>query len=382
MPDPVTVSLIPCAAYEPERLRACVARALDHLGGAKAFARPGRTVLLKPNLLSDRTPAQAVTTHPEFTRAVIRLLKPTGARIVVGDSSASVIKIENVWDKTGYRSLCREEDVELINFEKAGSRAFDVDGYRFSIATPVLDADAVISLPKVKTHVLTLLTAGVKNMYGTVPGVQKTLLHREYPRPKDFGALMARIYRACPPALTVADAVVGMDGDGPSGGRPIHLGFVAASTDDLALDLLLCRILKIPPHRVRYLDVLLGLRHAPRQPEIRVAGADPDDVTPPAFALPHAVPARLIPRPLVRLLAPLAWIRPFVTDACVRCGRCVETCPVQALSLPDGADRPSLDPARCIACCCCHEICPARAIEMRQSPLLRLIRGGRKGEVS
>ncbi|MBN1556873.1 MAG: DUF362 domain-containing protein [Lentisphaerae bacterium] len=375
MAEPVTVSLVPCGTYDPETLSRAVTRALAPLGGIEAFAGPGRTVLLKPNLLSDRPPAQAVTTHPELARALIRLLKPTGARIVVGDSPASVVKLESVWDKTGYRAVCREEDVELIGFEKAGSRTFDAEGCRFSLAAPVLDADTVINLPKVKTHVLTVLTAGVKNMYGAVPGVQKTILHSEYPRPDDYGRLMARIYRACPPQLTLADAVVGMHGDGPAGGRPIELGFLAASTDAAALDIALCRILNIPPRRVPYLKALAGLDGGAGLPEIAVTGADPDDFAPAAFTLPRTTPARYIPRPLVRLLAPLLRIRPAINDACIRCGRCVATCPVHALTLPGGADRPVLDPARCIACCCCHEICPAHAIDMRYGSLMRLIRG-------
>jgi len=363
------VALAKCSTYGPG-LRKSFEKLLGGLGGIGAFVQPGQKVLLKPNLLSDRLPAQAVTTHPEVVRALIRIVRDRGASPVVGDSPASAVKLERVWQQTGLANLCEREDVPLLNFESAGSVRFERSGYSFNVARPVVEADVVINIPKVKTHVLTTLTGAVKNMYGVLPGYQKAHFHKMLPTPSDIAGLMLEICSVVPPALSVADGIVGMQGDGPSNGTPIELGFIAASADPEALDLVLCKVLDVRPRAVPYLRNFLDSRHEP----IEVVGAALEDVTVKGFRTPGTLRARLIPGALVKLLGPLFWIRPAVSERCTACGRCVKACPVDALRLPDGADRPKLLPDSCIGCCCCHEICPAGAVSMVQSHLLRLIR--------
>jgi uncharacterized protein (DUF362 family)/Pyruvate/2-oxoacid:ferredoxin oxidoreductase delta subunit len=366
------VSLVRCASYRAG-VREAMERLLSELGGIGRFVQPGQSVLIKPNLLTERAPHEAVTTHPVVVRALIGLLKDAGAKPCVADSPASAVKLERVWEKTGFRALCDEEDVPLINLEKAGSRHFDVDGCSFCIARPVLEADVVVNVPKVKTHVLTTLTAAVKNMYGAVPGYHKTQLHKAHPRPGDFGRLMSAVYRHAPPHLSIADGIVGMEGDGPSGGEPKTLGFLAASADAVALDLTLCRILGIAPDAVPYLE---HLREEGVHDTIDVRGASLRDVAPRSFRTPNTLRVRLIPRPLVRLLAPHLWIRPVFGESCVSCGQCIEACPASALCLRKG-ERPELTAKACIGCCCCHEVCPAKAVTMNMSPLLSFVRRGR-----
>ena len=113
-----------------------------------------------------------------------------------------------------------------------------------------------------KSHSLTKLTAAVKNLYGAVPGYGKTTLHRIHPRPNDFGRLLQAIWRVLPPTVSIADAVVGMEGQGPANGRPVRLGFLAASSDPFALDIALCDILHIKPESVPYLRGMAA-KHAP-----------------------------------------------------------------------------------------------------------------------
>lgn len=353
-------------------------RVLAPLGGMSAFVRPGQSVLIKPNLLADREPHAAVTTHPEVIRAVIRAVRAAGGTPLVGDSPGSAVRLEQVWKTTGVAAVCSSEGVALLNFEKAGSRQFAADSVAFTVAQPVLAADVVINLPKVKTHILTTLTAAVKNVYGTVPGYQKTNLHKLCPTPRRFGHLLLAIYSAVKPALHIADGVWGMEGDGPSAGRPVQLGFLAASADGIAMDMVLCRVLKIKPNSVPYLrEILKKGRDANTYFAPPVAGEDPQRLAPPSFALPRAMLPRLIPGPLVRAIEGLFWIRPRFSAACVRCGQCVAACPAQALSLVPDQPKVVLVPHKCIGCCCCHEICPQRAVTMVQSWALRLARRGK-----
>ena len=371
------VALIRCATYDRPELPAILERLLAHLGGLGAFVKPGQSVLLKPNLLTERAPEAAVTTHPEVVRALLGLVRQCGGTPTVADSPASAVNLARVWEKTGMSAVCREENTPLISLEQAGSVPFLVDGHAFSVAKPVLEADVVIGVCKVKTHSLTTLTGAVKNVFGTVPGYQKVHLHKQHPTPAAFGRLLAAVYQAVRPALHIADGIVGMEGAGPSAGDPVALGLLAASADGVALDLALCRLLGIRPQAVPYLNALLPDEAARRRYHVmNLVGAAPHEVGRLRFRVPNTLPARLIPAPLVRLLAPLVWVRPAVSGRCVRCGQCLRACPVGALALPD--DGPArLTPAKCIGCCCCHEICPEKAIAMTQSPLLNLVRRGK-----
>jgi len=365
------VFTVHCSDYSA--VAGAVARLLDGLGGMADYVKPGQSVLIKPNLLTDARPEEAVTTHPEVVRAVIRAVKAVGAFPWVADSPANVADLAKVWAKTGMEALCREESVPLVNLEQAGSETFEESGMRFTIARPVLEADAIISVPKVKTHVLTGLTAAVKNMYGVVPGFQKTALHKRYPRAGEFGEMLAAVYGHVKPVLAVADGVVAMDGDGPSAGAPFPLGILAASADGVALDAVLCRMMGMDPAHIAYLTTAARRGFGVCDfGQIVVEGDGAKGMPARVCRLPKTVPTALIPRWLVKVIEPFVWHRPSFSERCISCGQCVNACPVSALQLKPG-ERPVLNAKACIACCCCHEVCPVRAIEMMPSPLFRIV---------
>ncbi len=366
------VALIKCRSYEFREVNAAVERLFEALGGIGSLVRPGQTVLLKPNLLSDHAPEEAVTTHPEVVRALIRMVKLAGAEPVVADSSASAIKIEQVWEKTGFRAMCAEESVAQLNLEKSGSRSFDFNGIPFSVAKPVLEADVVISVPKLKTHVLTVLTNAVKNMYGVIPGYQKTMLHKQFPDPLAFGGFLAALYAVARPTLTLTDAIVAMQDSGPLAGNPTSLGFLAASVDGVALDTAMCHLLGIKPSRVPYFDFLqqAGTGET-RWSGIELVGDPPSQLELHPLRLPKGMAGKVVPDWLYPVVWPFLWIRPRILKNCQACGLCVKACPVAALVQVPGKP-PVLNSKLCIQCCCCHEICPARAIEIQLSPLFAL----------
>ena len=363
----IPLAFSPCPDYATENVVRAVDALIASLGGWAAFVKPGDRVLVKVNMLSDHAPEDAVTTHPEVLRAVLRGLLAAGAKPKVGDSPASAVGVPRIWQKTGVQAVCEAEGVPLVPFEGDGAREVERDGIRFTLSPAMNDVDKVVNLPKVKTHALMTFTCGVKNLYGFIPGYQKAVLHKRYPRPHAFAKVLRAIEAEVKPVLTLADGVVGMEGEGPSAGTPKPLGFLAASPDPYRLDCALAELLGMPLRSVPY------LAHLAKDPMYAQAlPAEAEAFRPVSFKIPSTARTRLIPTWLVHRIAPLVWVRPFIDAAkCIRCGRCVASCPVKTLAM--GRPTPFLSkPSACIGCCCCHEMCPEKAIEMRQSLLLRL----------
>ncbi|MDP3804293.1 MAG: DUF362 domain-containing protein, partial [Candidatus Omnitrophota bacterium] len=220
------VAIARCADYDRDKVFDAVRKAVDLLGGMSEFAKPGMKVLLKPNLLSARTPAEGVDTHPEVVRAVVRLVKSSGATPVVGDSPGGYGKnIDEVFEISGMKRMAEEEGVELVKF--TGSKF--VDG--IPISRRVFDSDLFISIPKLKTHSITILTAAIKNTFGTIPGLYKAECHSRAPKEEDFAKIIAKVHSIARPHLTVLDGIVGMEGDGPASGNLRNMNFIMASRD-------------------------------------------------------------------------------------------------------------------------------------------------------
>lgn len=373
-----SVALAKCAQYRPEDIAAALDKLFATLGGPAKFIPRNGSILIKPNLLTDRSPDKAVTTHPEIARAVIRMVRQCGGKPFIGDSPAGMLKIDSVLDKTGFGALCAEEQVKFVVFEQEPCVARDYNGVPLAIAKAAFDADLIINLPKLKTHAFTLFTNAVKNVFGLLPGYQKALLHKTFAHPDQFGDCLAFLYGAVRPGLTICDAITAMEGDGPSGGTPVQIGLLAASSDGVALDTVMCRLLKINPGDVGYLNSLRrsGVGES-RLENIELSGDHLESAGLRPLKLPlTAKAARLIPRRLARIIGPYVWIAPSFKESCTACGRCAQACPVKALEIRKNPP-PLLNRRKCIACCCCHEICPERAIEMISSPLLSFISGRR-----
>ncbi len=365
------VSLIRCSSYRPHKVYDAVRKAIDPLGGINSIIKPGNRVLIKPNLLSAKPPESGIDTHPEVVRAAIRLAKEAGGIVEVGDSpGGSVKKMADVYTGSGIRKVCEEENVGIAGFDKVRI----IRG--IPVATAPLEADVFISLPKFKTHSLMILTAGIKNVFGIVPGLFKTECHKLAPHPASFAKLLVDIYGYARPHLSILDGIVGMEGDGPAGGGTLReINLVAASTDAVSLDAVLSRIIGVEPFDIPTTREACrrGLGNG-RIEDIDVVGGNLEQFIQPGFKLPKTTLYHRLPNSLMRVLSLFLRIKPDVRrDLCKNCGLCVESCPVGAISSTEKGGI-EFDYGKCILCLCCHEFCPENAIFIKENIIARLIR--------
>lgn len=325
----------------------------------------GKTVLVKPNVLRSAKPEECIATHPAILRAVVTRLESMGpADIIVGDNpgvftygaNESAFKTAGLMEAAGGHYQNIGADAREVPFDPQVKAAL-------SVSSAVLDADVVISLPKFKTHGLTVLTGAIKNSFGILPGAQKANLHKLAGNPTRFHEILVDVFRLRVPDFYIVDAVMGMEGNGPASPDLREIGLVLASDNAVALDGTIARLMGIEdPGLLRSLAKArdLGLGDFSRE-ATEIIG----ELTPiPDFKLPPMGGEAIASNPNIQeLMESRTLLRPQADpDLCTGCGACVDQCPAQALAF-DG-ELPKVDPDKCIVCFCCQEICPEKAMQL------------------
>jgi uncharacterized protein (DUF362 family)/ferredoxin len=365
------VFMAPCASYEPKLAEERIRQALDAFGGPKALLQKGNRVLIKPNLLTASRPEAGVTAHPALVEAAARQFVQAGAQVVIADSPGGPYNrrvMEKVYQACGMDQAAERSGAELNwDFSSRKRRFPGRVRQEFQLVTPADRADVIVSIGKLKTHMMMYFTGAVKNLYGLIPGVTKAAYHSQHSSREDFADLLVDLCQAIQPDFSILDGVIGMDGKGPSAGRPRQAGAIFAAQNPFAADLAAMIYCGLNPTL------------APVHRQGQAQGLAPEDwgqldilgqaLTPLAEPFAPAIPARHA-RPFVaampHFLQPKldqwlgAW--PRFTSQCVGCGACVKACPRQALQIKQGRVR--LKKRRCIKCYCCHELCPQKAVDL------------------
>jgi uncharacterized protein (DUF362 family)/Pyruvate/2-oxoacid:ferredoxin oxidoreductase delta subunit len=369
------VAIVRCPTYDYPQVLAGLRETLEPLGGIGTFVKRGDRVLLKPNLLAGKHPDKCVTTHPALVKAVAQLVQETGGIPAIGDSPA-MGSMRRVAAQAGIAEVADEMGCPLVEFKEVAkiTTGDDYTFRRIELARAVLEADVVINLPKVKTHSQTLLTLGVKNIFGCIPGMRKAQWHLKAGTDHSyFAGMLAELCQIVKPALTIADGVIGMEGEGPNNGDPRPLGLIIAGGNPFALDTAICRIVGVPAEELLTFQAARQRGFEGTDPQqIEVLGQQTKDVAVSPFRLPARFDVqwnlpRFIKRPLKNIFTP----KPIITrDLCKACGACAEVCPPQAISLSD--KKVEIDYHRCIRCYCCQEVCPEGAVCLQEGWVRRL----------
>jgi uncharacterized protein (DUF362 family) len=266
-----TVSLLRATSYDRTALMSSLEQVLAPLGGMSAIVKPGDRVLLKPNLLTGARPTKECTTRPELVYCVAKMVKAAGGKPFLGDSPAFG-SAKGVARANGLLEMAKELELPIVEFH--GQR-FATGGelQHLRLSKEAMDADVVINLPKIKSHMQLTVTMGVKNLFGCVPGKMKAWWHMEAGKDVHrFARMLIETAQTIDPQLTIVDGIIGHEGNGPSGGEPRDLGVLAASCDVFALDRAVIEILGVNPLAVPTVAEAIALGIYKNLSELEIVG--------------------------------------------------------------------------------------------------------------
>jgi uncharacterized protein (DUF362 family)/NAD-dependent dihydropyrimidine dehydrogenase PreA subunit len=334
------------------------------------FSWREKRVVIKPNILGPYPAGKGVTTHPSLIRSLVKALKKREASCLVGDNpglsgyaaNERCARVSGIFEAAnGCFNNFAKETVQL----GVKSRFLD----RVVVSKAILEADLVINVPKFKTHLQTKITGAIKNMFGILVGAEKARVHLSAAKPENFSEALVDIYQIRIPDLTIMDAVMGMEGNGPSGQDLRPIGKILAAENGVSVDGLMAAMMGLPQNRVDSL-LIAGQRGLgevdPAKMEIQGSWSRLRKYKMPltfvSQGLFGAAVNKLIYRPLIK---PRLSVR---KELCTQCGICVQHCPTHALTMDQV---PTLDATKCISCYCCYELCSNQALEL--TGLMRMV---------
>lgn len=379
----VDVSVSKCNSYDSTQVRAALTEALAVIGGLD-FVKEGMKIAIKANLVSFMNPDAAATTHPTMLCELVSLLRERGAEVVVGDSPGGLYNtafVGKVYKATGMHEV--EKAGARLNMDFSIKEAKFPEGkvlHDFSYTAYLDEADAIINFCKLKTHGMMGMSGAVKNLFGCVPGIMKPEYHYRFPNHADFARMLVDLDEYFKPVLSICDAVIGMEGNGPTMGKPRKIGAVLASRSPYLLDLAAASVIG------------LGMDDVPTLKAAFERGLAPADVADVSTNLPLAdffvpdfknIPAhssiefgkgsdrffgKLVRLFTAKALRSVPILRPKM---CVGCGVCENICPAKAIKIEKG--KAIIDRGACIRCFCCQEFCPKGAMQVKRTLIARLL---------
>lgn len=378
------VALVKCESYDYSEVKDAIKKGIDLVGGINKFTNRNEKILLKPNLLMGFVPEKCVTTHPAVFKAVAEIFKSISNKVSYGDSPGFGSTLSAA-KKAGLTQVADELNIKLADF-KNGKEIFFKEGIqnkKFYIAIGVLENDAVISIAKLKTHGLMKMTCAVKNQFGCIPGPIKAEYHVKLPSAYEFGKMLIDLDRYIKPRLYIVDGIRAMEGNGPSGGTPVNMNILLFSTDPIAIDATICRLVNVKPELIPTNIYGKESGHGTfLENEIELVGDDFNIFKKSNFKIDRAEIKIPESGGLKKILSNILIPKPVIDKSkCIKCGVCINVCPVKPYALnwqdQDKSRSPAYNYSKCIRCFCCQELCPENAISIKK-PFIRKLFSGKK----
>ena len=375
-----------CDTYDEARLVELIRLQMGIFGYDRAFFE-GKKVVIKPNLVMKKSPDAAATTNPAVLSALLTVLGEMDCHPVIAESPGGIFnkqRLEGIYRVCGIEAVAKKHGAAL-NYETEAVHVPFAEGKTvksFHILKPVAEADILIDLCVLKSHGLTKMSAAIKNFFGTIPGIEKFEMHATFPDYKDFGSMicdLCEMYCRTKTVIAITDAIVGMEGNGPTAGTPRKIGALMMSANPFASDIVG--------------ETLLGF--AGTVPIVREGvsrGLCPEDISGIELVGDEIAPLMIsdfkepdsaqnrAPSLLTKFssgkIGRFFMPRPMADiSKCRGCGECVASCPQHTIVLAEknGKKIARIHHADCIRCYCCQELCPFEAIRIKKNFIIRLI---------
>ena len=377
------VALNKCNSYDTEKLTQLIKCQFSSIN-VTADLIQGKNVVIKPNLVMNKPPEFAATTHPAVVTAVVRNLKELGAAsITIAESSGGPYTeslIKSHYKTCGMNSVAENENIKLNTDTSFGVMQYP-DGIKcrsFNIIKPVIDADIIVNICKLKTHSLTKMSSGVKNLFGTIPGIEKFEMHARFPEQKDFVEMicdLCAMLSSSKEMITVCDGIIGMEGNGPTGGSPKDFGVLLSSRSAFTLDCVCESILGFEG-TVPMLDTARRRGLSPVTiNEVEVMGDSVESCKVSDIILPDTQKfnvLRSLPDLFGGKAAKFFEPKPQIDKKkCIGCGVCAKSCPKHTIEIKN--KKAKINYKQCIRCYCCQELCPINSVKIKQNFIIKII---------
>ncbi len=366
------VAVVRCKTYDVEAVKPALEEAVNAVNGLD-FVMPGMKIIIKPNLVSFKKPDAAATTHPALLEALVEMLLARGADVTIGDSPGgphSLPLLNRVYAATGMdrveklgAKLNRNMNEKTVDFPEGKILK------NFTYTEYLDEADAIIDFCKLKSHGMLGMSAAVKNLFGTIPGLKKPEVHYKFQNDAEFADMLVDINEYFKPRLAICDAVVGMEGNGPTAGTPRQIGAIIASKSTYYADVVGAELIGMNIDGLPTLQAAYERGFAPASSKnLRVYG-DIRALTVDDFKAPPVRGLSFMRKGNVLHFISKAALEHKPTlkkRLCVGCGECARMCPAKAIKMKN--KKPHINREKCIRCFCCQEFCP-RAAMVAHRPL-------------
>ena len=366
------VAVVRCKTYDVETVKPALEEALNAVNGLD-FVKPGMKIIIKPNLVSFKKPDAAATTHPALLEALAEMLLARGADVTIGDSPGgphSLPLLNRVYAATGMdrleklgAKLNRNMNEKTVDFPEGKVLK------NFTYTEYLDEADAIIDFCKLKSHGMLGMSAAVKNLFGTIPGLKKPEVHYKFQNDAEFADMLVDLNEYFKPRLAICDAVVGMEGNGPTAGTPRQIGAIIASKSTYYADVVGAELIGMNIDGLPTLQAAYERGFAPASSKnLRVYG-DIRALTVDDFKAPPVRGLSFMRKGNVLHFISKAALEHKPTlkkRLCVGCGECARMCPAKAIEMKN--KNPLISREKGIRCFCCQEFCP-RAAMVAHRPL-------------
>ncbi len=372
------VAVLRCEEYDMKQVYDKIKWAINELGGVESFIPKNKKVLLKPNLVVASDVERSATTHPVIFEAVVKLMLENGYDIFYGDSPGIGNPVK-VAEKTGIKPVADRYNIEIGDF--VNGKTIEINGRAtksLEICNAILESEAIINLPKMKSHALQRITGAIKNPFGAVVGFNKAKMHGRFQNAFNFAEMLIDLDLYLNINLHIMDGIIAMEGNGPRNGDPTPMNVIMISKDPVALDTVFCQMVNLD--HMLLPSITYGHKYGLGSYEnIEIIGDSVESFINKDFDIPRDA-VKQTEKSKFELISKYVLRRPYISKSmCKKCGICVEVCPLEekALSFKDGVklNPPVYDYTKCIRCYCCQEMCPYHAIRTKTPIIGKVVYG-------